>query len=119
MLWTSVFAESTVANDQNVHPSCCAILSPLTLLQKRHWCTTMVCRASAAAASASPQLGGMPGIDIATVATAGDPFSDAEAFSEQLGPEIGNCGAGGVAPSLLDLASHQTMFLGGKCGDDC
>lgn len=117
ILWTSVFPEPTVANDQNVHPSCCAILSPLTLLQKRHWCTTVTCRASAEAAATSPQLHAQLGIDIATVATAGDHLSDAATFSEHFGPNFGG-GASGDAPTFFDLVSHQPMFLTDGIDDD-
>jgi hypothetical protein len=69
----------------------------------------MACRASAAAENASPQLTAQPGIDIATVATAGDHHYLATTFSEQLSSEIDNFDAD--APSLFDLpppfdASH-------------
>jgi hypothetical protein len=145
-LWTSVFAEPTVANDQNVHPSCCAIISPLTFLQKRHWCTAIACRASAEATASSPQLHAQPGIDIATVATAGDHLSDAATFSEQLrpgigirgesgltagdhlsdaatfseqlGPGIGIRGESGFAPSFFDMVPNESMFLCDGIDDD-
>ena len=77
----------------------------------------MACRASAEAENASPQLTAQPGIDIATVATAGDHHSQATTFSEQLRPDIGNFVAD--APSLFDLHSHHSMFhMGGEYSDD-